>query len=333
MPLLLLCALALAAGAQSLPKIGIIDFYGNRRISAANLQKALGVREGETLTVPRGALEDRLDKVKDVVDVQVTAVCCAGTDVILYAGIEERGAPHFEFRALPDRDLALPEELFATYRAYVDATARAAARGGSAEDLTAGHALAADPEVRAFQESFRDFAATKPNLKVLREVLEHGADPQQREAAAAIIGYAKDKTAATQDLLAALKDSHAPVRQNAVRALTAFAVLAKLDPASEIRISPVWFIEMLNSLVWSDRQRAAQALLLLTENREPLALGQLRERARDSLIEMARWKHLPHALPAFFLLARTGGLPEAEIQAAWEGGREQAIAALARKLK
>ena len=333
MRLLLVGALALGAGAQSLPKIGAIDFYGNRRISAATLQKAMGVREGEPLTVPKGTLEDRLDKVKDVVDVQVTAVCCAEGGVILYAGVEERGAPHFEFRALPDRDLTLPEDLLASYRAYVDTAARAAARGAAAEDLTAGHPLAADPDVRAFQESFRAFAAGKPNLKLLREVLEHAADPAQREAAAALIGYAKDKPEVVKDLLAALKDSHAPVRQNAVRALSAFAVLAKLDRESELRISPVWFVEMLNSLVWTDRQRAAQALLLLTENRDPLALAQLRERARESLFEMARWKHLPHALPAFLLLGRAAGLSDAEIQSAWENDREKTIAALAKKWK
>lgn len=291
------------------------------------------MREGDTLNVPKGTLEDRLDKVKDVVDTQVTAVCCAENGVILYAGIEERGGPHFEFRALPGRDLTLPEDLAASYQAYVAAAANAAARGAAEEDLTAGHPLAADPGVRAHQESFVAFAATRPNFKLLQEILEQAADPSQREAAAAIIGYTKFKSEAVKDLLAALKDSHAPVRHNAIRSLTAFTIYARLEPGSEIRISPVWLIEMLNSLVWSDRHRAAQALLLLTESRDPLALAQLRERARDSLIEMARWKHLPHALPPFLLLGRAAGLSEDEIRAAWEGDREKAIAQFARKLK
>ena len=56
-------------------------------------------------------------------------------------------------------------------------------------------------------------------------------------------------------------------------------------------------------------------------------LAHLRERALPALIEMARWKHLAHALPAFILLGRMAGLPETEIQEAWKSGdRERVIA-------
>ena len=58
----------------------------------------------------------------------------------------------------------------------------------------------------------------------------------------------------------------------------------------------------------------------------------LRERALPSLVEMARWKTLSHALPAFVLLGRIAGLPENQVQAAWtRGDRESVIAAATKK--
>jgi len=113
--------------------------------------------------------------------------------------------------------------------------------------------------------------------------------------------------------------------------LVALSVLAKLDPSSEVRISATWFIEMLNSLSWSDRNRALWALQTLTDSRDPMVLDQLRTRAMDALIDMARWKTLSHALPAFILLGRVAGMPEPEIQAAWTRGDRDSVISAAKK--
>jgi len=121
------------------------------------------------------------------------------------------------------------------------------------------------------------------------------------------------------------------VRNNAARSLVALSVLAKLDPSTEVNISPTWFIEMLNSLSWSDRNQALWALQTLTDGRDPLVLDQLRTRALDALIDMARWKTLSHALPAFILLGRVAGIAEPEIQAAWTRGDRDTIIAAAKK--
>jgi HEAT repeat protein len=146
--------------------------------------------------------------------------------------------------------------------------------------------------------------------------------------------YASRKSDVVNDLQYALKDADAGVRNNAARSLLALSVLAKLDPSSDVRISPTWFIEMLNSLSWSDRSRALKALQTLTDSRDPLVLDQLRTRALDALIDMARWKTLSHALPAFILLGRVAGMPEPEIQAAWTSGdRETVITAAKKKSK
>src|SRR6185295_4430361 len=97
------------------------------------------------------------------------------------------------------------------------------------------------------------------------------------------------------------------------------------DPDSEIKISATWFIEMLNSIIWGDRNNAAVALVTLTETRDENVLEQLRERALPALAEMASWKHLPHALPAYILLGRVGGMKEEDLQEAWSKGERSAV--------
>jgi hypothetical protein len=119
-----------------------------------------------------------------------------------------------------------------------------------------------------------------------------------------------------------------------VQALLAFAVLARLHPELDLKVEPTWFIEMLNSLSWSDRNRALHALQVLTDKDDPSVLDQLRTRAMASLIEMARWKTLEHALPAYILVGRIAGMSDAAIQGAWSrGDRESVIAAAAKKKK
>src|SRR5262249_25270988 len=127
------------------------------------------------------------------------------------------------------------------------------------------------------------------------------------------------------DLQVALRDPDDTVRNNAMRALGAIAVLAAKDPSQGIQVSPTWFIEALDSLVWQDKTTAAITLVTLTEGRPERVLDHLRERAVRTLTVMARWKHLPHALPAFILIGRIYGVPEEEIQKAWSDGQRDAF--------
>ena len=107
----------------------------------------------------------------------------------------------------------------------------------------------------------------------------------------------------TDALQYALRDQEDIVRNNALRALGAAYIGAKLHPEQDVAIEPAWLVEMLNSVVWSDRRHAAQILVDLTEDRKSDALGIIRERALPSDLEMARWQTLDHALPAFILAA------------------------------
>jgi hypothetical protein len=310
-------------------RFDVLDFYGLRKVSESQIRKALGVREGDRLPPSKGDAEAQIDQIPGIVESHLEAVCCDSGQTILYVGIEEKGAPHFDLRDAPEGEVALPEEIAATYSRFLEAAQTASRRGSTDEDLTHGHPLMADGSTRALQEMFP--ALADRYLAQVRDVLRNSGDEAQRAMAAYVLVYASRKADVVNDLQYALKDADAGVRNNAARSLVALSVLAKLDPSADVRISPTWFIEMLNSLSWSDRNRALWALQTLTDSRDPLVLDQLRTRALDALIDMARWKTLTHALPAFVLLGRVAGMPEPEIQSAWTRGDRDAVIAAARK--
>jgi hypothetical protein len=334
LPILLLTVVSIPAPllqAQDL-RVGVMDFYGLRKVTESQVRKTLGVREGDPLPPSKGDAEARLDQLSGVVESHLEAVCCDNGQTILYIGIEERGATHFDLREPPEGEAALPDEIVTAYTRFLEAAHAASQRASTDEDLTHGHPLMADASARSVQEMFP--ALADAYLAQLREVLRNSNDESQRAIAAYVLVYASRKSSIVNDLQFALKDADAGVRNNAARSLVALSVLAKLDPSSEVHISPTWFIEMLNSLSWSDRNRALWALQTLTDSRDPLVLDQLRTRALDALVDMARWKTLSHALPAFILLGRTAGMPEPDIQAAWtRGDRDSVISAAKKKAK
>lgn len=323
-------ALAPALALAQNPVIGVIDFYGLHEVSQARVREVLGVSEGDELPHSRVGTEEELEEIPGVVQARLQATCCEEGKAVLYVGIEERGAPHFEFHDPPTGDVELPEEIHDTYVLFVAALGQAVRDNDTAEDLTNGHSLMANPACRARQEQFLKEAAD--HLDVLRDVLRNSHDEEHRAIAAYVIGYASDKKVVVDDLLYALRDEDETVRDNAMRSLAAIEVLARLKPTLGIKIPPTWLIEMLNSLIWTDRTVAAANLVNLTEGRDPEILDQLRDRALPALIDMAGWKHLPHSLPAFILLGRVLGMEEPQIQKAWSDGDRDKLLADGREL-
>ncbi len=311
------------------PRIGIIEIYGLNKVPAAKIRAALGVREGDPLPSSKAEAEERLEAVPGVVRAALEAACCEDGKAILYVGVEERGAPRFEYLEEPAGKADLPAEVALAYGGFLEAVEHAAREGTYGEDLTRGHSLMVDEHARAFQLSFVELAAR--HLEELRATLKNSADPEQRAAAAYVLGYAPVKRLVVNDLQSAVRDPDPGVRGNAMRALGAIAVLGASDPELGIRVELTWFIEMLHSLRWTDRNNAAVALVNFTEKRDERVLAHLRERALPALVEMARWKHLAHALPAFILLGRIAGLPETEIQEAWKSGERESVIARAGK--
>ncbi|HZS28062.1 MAG TPA: hypothetical protein VFB76_12595 [Candidatus Angelobacter sp.] len=121
----------------------------------------------------------------------------------------------------------------------------------------------------------------------------------------------------------ASRDEDETVRNNAVRALV---VLANSSSKTASEIPPNSFIEMLNSGIWTDRNKAGGLLMELSRNRNPKLLQQLKSTVFPSLIEMAKWDP-DHAEESRILLGRTAGLEEARIHQLIDSGRANEILA------
>lgn len=319
---LALLAVASAAPAQ-IPHIGDIDFYGLHKIAPEKVLSVTGLGRGASLPASKGDVEDAIEKIADVVQARVEAVCCDGKDAAFFIGIEERGAPHPAFRSEPFGDAALPRDMLDTYNQYLSAVTRAAARGDTAEDLTSGHSVMDDPGASALQSRFVTLAAG--HLSALHDVLHNCSEAEQRAAAAAVIGYAPPTQNVVDDLQYALDDPEVAVRANAIRSLKAIAVFASQQPNAGLKISPTWFIELMHSVELSDRTESVKALLILTDHGGRSAIDLLRERALPDLAEMARWPTLRYALPPFLLVGRVAGLSDAATQQAWEKGDRESV--------
>src|ERR1700681_931714 len=184
--------------AASVPVVGVIDFYGLNKVTENRIRKTLAFKEGDPFTPSKANVEEGLDALAGVIESHLEAVCCDGSRIVLYVGIEERGAAHFDLRETPEGEAALPPDVVALYRRFFDAFEDAVRRGLVAEDLTHGHSLMADPLVRDVQQQFP--ALAEQHLGELRNVSRNSSDDEQRAMAAYIIGYASKKDQVARDL-------------------------------------------------------------------------------------------------------------------------------------
>jgi hypothetical protein len=303
--------MCLQCSAQA-PAVGDINFYGLRSLTPEQILNALRLKPGDPLPGSKGDLEDRIAELPGVALASVEAVCCEGRIAALFIGVEEQGAPRPDLRTAPSGEATLPQDVVDLYMRFLAAVRR----GG-------GHSATADRDARALEDRFGQYAAA--NLDLLRSVLRSGPDPDQRAAAAAVIGYAPRKADVVDDLQLAIQDPEPSVRANALRALDALAALASKQPAPGLRISPTGIIQLLHSAVLSDRVESLKLLLTLTDRPAPQVLDQIREQALDDVIEMARWKTPDYALPPFLLAGRLAGMTDPLTQQAWRKGDREAV--------
>jgi hypothetical protein len=330
---IILLALLLPAPQDSqFPPIGIIDFYGLRSISERQVREALQIKEGDSLSARPKEAERRLESLPGVGEVRIGLVCCDAGKAILFIGIREKGVPSLQFRPAPQGKVRLPQDIVQAGDDFQKAFSDAVLKGNSGEDDSQGHALSKDLAARAIQEQFITFAAR--DLKLLRDVLRHSGDAKHRALAAKVIAYTANKQAIVNDLVEATRDPDIGVRNDATRALVVMANSNQQTTRQPIKIPLRPFIDMLNSIEWTDRNKSSNALDALTYKRDLAILSELRQQALPSLIEMARWKSSGHAGASFFLLGRIAGFPEDEIKAAWErGDRTSFIEAAAKRAK
>jgi len=308
-----LCALLAApisAHAQPFPPIELVDLFGVRTLDEQAVRAALPFREGDTIEgdEDRTAIERDVIAKLGIAAVSFALVCCTDNlGSILYVGIAEQPGTGVAYRPTLAGDVELPPEVLAVDEALSAALMNAIAAGNAGEDRSQGHSLAHDPAMRAQQERLLRFAREDPELYA--RVLRESANAKHRAIAATVVGYAADKAWAARELEAAAFDADGGVRNNAVRALALIGAYGREHPDAGIEIDYTRFVELLNSLEQTDRNKGLALLGFGAGAPSPRLLAALEERALPSLIEMCRWRNDGHAQPACFLLAHVVGMP------------------------
>jgi len=319
------------------PPLGVIDFYGLRTVTEAQVRQALGTREGDTIDINqlekwRHETEKRIEAIPGVETAFLNLGCCTPDGKsTLYVGIQEKNTTCMTFSAAPQGSVRLTDDIVRAGADFQAALEKAVVSGDASEDDSKGYAWNHNAAVRAVELRF--LALAKLHLDNLKEVLRHSGDAEQRALAAQVLGYAADRQSVAQDLIAATHDPSPGVRNNATRALMVFAGYAHTSAGANLHISAQPFIEMLNSCIWTDRNKSSFALAELTETRDAALLAEIRREALASLLEMAEWKLMGHAQPSLLILGRIGGLSEEQIEKDIEANNRQAILVAAKNAK
>jgi hypothetical protein len=321
---LLFGAVSLAAG----PHIGDIEFFGYSGLDLAKVRASLPVHEGDAFP-ERGRQSVRAAVTgaigKEPTD--VNAVCCDQGKILLYIGLPGGSNRAFAYNPVPTGPDRLPPEIMKLHAQFDRALEKAVRKGGDAatEDDSNGYALFKDPAVQTVQLQYRTWAVDHEQ-EVFR-VLESSSVPEDRRVAGELAGYTKQSPEQNRALLRAARDPDTVVRNNVTRALevilTANAKLAADIPADT-------FIEMLNSGLWTDRNKGCALLMRLTEERDAALLAKIRAQAFDSLVEMASWREAGHAWFARIVLGRVAGIPEEQLRVMASRGAEEIVAAARR---
>ena len=305
---------AVHAQLAEMPTLGTIDFFG-LQIPESEAVELLPFKVGEAMEDVIGRVTDPESKPQGFAEMfgakhaTMQFVCCNADQLTMaYIGLADSDEPTVAFREPPIGEIFLPEDMVRKYNLSMEYLFEAVKNPQGPEDLSQGHSLVSYPPLREIQESFI-VEATDSQVLLIR-VLHDSIDPEHRFVAAHILGYAADKKAVTPELVFAVTDSNTTVRNNATRAIGVIAAYANMNPQLGIEIEGGVFVDMLNSLNWTDRNKGLMVLNSLSRARNADLLAALRMRALNSLIEMRAWKNLGHAEAACRILVRILGLPE-----------------------
>jgi hypothetical protein len=310
---LLLVLAALFLQAQEPPPVGGVELYGLRTLRDADVLNALRIAAGDPIHVDAlRAAEARIAKLPRVKAARVTATCCDNGRAIVYAGIVE--TKPLTFAAAPHSSVRLPETIRKTASDLQTALEVAVMSGKAGEDRSHGQSLSDDETARALQQRLISLAQT--DSSTLRAILRTSSSESDRATAAEVIAYLPDKRSVSTDLLRATDDPSPDVRNAALRSL---AVIGEL-PGAEQWIDWRPIARLLDSVEWSDRNKAAAVLSAITRtHRDPRLMRDLASRHVLSVAEMARWKSPQHAMNPFYLLGRAAGQSERDIAQFWAG--------------
>ena len=269
------------------------------------MRKALPIHEGDKVPESTDALKQAILQITGSEATDIAGVCCDDKgQSMVYIGLNGKSHRAFQYNPVPKGATRFPPDVIKLYDEEMDAVFDAVKRGDAGEDDSKGYALSNDPKLRSKQLAMRDYALRHEEL--ILQALE-SADAKQRIAASALWGYAQQSKKQIVALVRASRDPDSTVRNNAIRVLD---VLCSSNPkiAAEIPVSE--FVPMLFSGSWTDRNKGTRLVELISANRDPKLLAQLRAEALDPLLEMACWRSPGHAYSARILLGRIAGIEE-----------------------
>jgi len=321
------------ATAADLQPIASVETYGLHSVPRKAVLEAAGLREGNAAPVSAQqiAIIARLQKIPGVRKAAVVVVVApfpngSGGTVgrpIVYIGIQEADRPDVQFRPAPSGNIALPEAIVATYADYERTFLQSVKHNDFSEDDSHGYALMGNEAARSVQRKFPSLADQYYDRLV--DVLQHSEHAEQRAMAATVIAYASNQKRAANDLVLSTRDANELVRNDAVRALSVLITYARDHRELGIEVSTDWCLDLLESLQWTDRNKAMAVLDAATADRNGEILSKLRQRSLPSLVEMARWKSAGHAMMAFMLVGRIAGLDDKDIFKAWGAGEREKV--------
>lgn len=315
-------------GADTQKHIGEIDFFGYKGLDLPSIRAALPIHEGDAVPDTyeqdasfRKGVNEAVLHVAGKAPTGIDSICCDDHgEQMVYIGLPGQSSKAFSYNPAPNGSRSLPLDAIKLYERLLDANKAGVEKGDSGEDDSKGYALYSYPDSKAAQFAMRDYALGHERL--IRKVLKSSSDVKSRQAAAMLLGYARQSRAQIKGLVRAAGDPDETVRNNALRAL---GVLAHSSEKTAAKIPADRFIDMLNSGTWTDRNKAGFLLVAMTQSQDPKLLSLLRAKALDSLIEMARWRASGHAIAARMMLGRIAGLDGRRLVELVNGGKVDEI--------
>ena len=288
-------------------RVGSIDFFGTSGVDVEAVRAKLPLKVGyfSAKFKSGGPRRVAFEQATGHSPVNVFVVCCneSGREYA-FIGLGGNDVPAAQPPTGAER---LSKPLLDLYNEFLFALVASIMRGNSQEDHSTGYALSRDPALRAVQLRMRE-AALK-NEQELLTVTANSSDVNSRRAAAHLLGYAEHSKRQAEALANASRDADENVRNNATRAL---GVLMEAFPETGKEIDLDYFLDLMNSRVWTDRNKASMLLEEVSRSRDKSILARMRAKDLDSLIEMARWK-APHRQPAVMILGRIAGVDESSL--------------------
>ena len=273
----------------------------------------------------------RLAALPGVASAAIDPVCCEEGKTMLYVGVAEEGAPALELRAPPDGASRLtagrdPGRRSRSPSARARDHARLHEGGHLAGPFAHGRFGGADDPAQFI-------ALAAKHLDSLRKVLRTSSDGDHRALAAEVLAYYAEQ-AERRRRISSTRCAIRSAKCETTRRVRSRSSRCTRQQHPELKITVPYepFIDLLNSLAWTDRNKASLALMQLTESAESRACSRRSRRARSTpLVDIARWTNPGHSMAGIFMLGRMAGIADPEIYAMFERGERDKIIEAARK--